>query len=105
MGNKQLIVRLIQQDLKHCQFLNELNRVGLGGNDKHDLALLDIIYDLMNVPQSIEIDWGQVYAQYVHAAKKYPITEASDSLRPLAKKCYKHLKCIVDLEDELLSGC
>lgn len=102
MGNKQLIIRLIQQDLKHCQLLFGLDKIGLDGNDKHHLQILDIIYDLMKVPQSIEFEWGATYQNYMKQALLLEIGNADTHLKPLAELCYKHLRMLVNCEQKQL---
>lgn len=96
MRNKQLIIKLIQQDLKHCQLLYGLNRVGLNGEDKHQLQLFDIVYELMKVPQNLEIDWGKTYQDYMKQALLLEIGSTDAHLKPLAELCYKHLRMLVN---------
>ena len=50
MSNKELIVSLIQQDLKHSQLVLGLDELGMEASDKHCLDILDIVYNLMKVP-------------------------------------------------------
>lgn len=102
MSNKQLIVRLIQQDLKHCQLLYGLNRVGLDGDEKHHLQIFDIVYDLMKVPQSLEFDWGATYQNYMKQALLLEIGNTDTQLKPLAELCYKHLRMLVNCERKQL---
>lgn len=98
MSNKQLIVRLIQQDLKHCQLLYGLNRVGLDGGEKYHLQIFDIVYDLMKVPQSLEFEWGTIYQNYMKQAFLLEIGDTDAHLKPLAELCYKHLRMLVNFE-------
>lgn len=56
MKNKDLIVSHIQQDLKHHQLVLGLDNIGLQAGEKHHLELLNVVYDLMEVPQSVEMD-------------------------------------------------
>lgn len=100
MRSKQLIIKLIQQDLKHCQLLYGLNRVGLDGDEKHQLQLFDIIYDLMKVPQSIEFDWGSTYHHYMKQGLLLEIGSTDTHLKPLAELCYKHLRMLVNCEQK-----
>lgn len=102
MSNKKLIIRLIQQDLKHCQLLYGLIKIGLNGNDKHHLQILDIVYDLMNVPKEIEYDWGSTYHNYMKQALLLEVGNNDTQLKPLAELCYKHLKMLVDCEKKQL---
>lgn len=105
MSNKKQIVRLIQQDLKHCQLLYGLNRVGVGldGNEKHHLQLFDIVYDFMKVPQSLEFDWGKTYQNYMKQGLLLEIGNTDTHLKPLAELCHKHLRMLVNCEKKRLS--
>lgn len=102
MKNKDLIVSLIQQDLKHHQLVLGLDNIGLQAGEKHHLELLNVVYDLMEVPQSVEMDWGMTYTNYMNKALRYHIKSTSENLRGQAELCYTHLKCLVDLENEKL---
>lgn len=102
MSNKQLIVRLIQQDLKHCQLLFGLNRIGLDGDEKHHLQIFDIIYELMKVPESIELDWGVTYQNYMKQVSLIEIEQTDAHLKLLAELCYKHLRTLVQYERKQL---
>lgn len=102
MGSKQLIIKLIQQDLKHCQLVYGLDRVGLDVNDKYHLQIMDIIYDLMKVPQSIELDWGIIYQNYMKKGVILSVKNTDICLKSLSELCYKHLKTVVDCEKKQL---
>ncbi len=96
MSNKKLIVRLIQQDLKHGQLLYGLRKLGLDGSDKHHLQLLDIVFELMQVPQAAEFDWGATYRIYLNQAAAMETESTDRHLKPLAELCYKHLRTLVN---------
>ena len=100
MKNKTLIIALLQQDLKHHQLILGLDNIGLQAGEKHHLEILDIVYDLMQVPQSVEMEWGMTYTNYMNKALRYRIQANSEGLKQLAELCYTHLKCMVDLENE-----
>lgn len=100
MKNKTLIIALIQQDLKHHQLILGLDNIGLQAGGKHHLEILDIVYDLMQVPQSIEMEWGMTYTNYMNKALRHKIQATSEGLKQPAELCYTHLQCIVDLEHE-----
>jgi hypothetical protein len=117
MQNKELVISLIQQDLKHHQLIIGLENISLNagrkagallrnGSDLH-LDILDLCFDAMKVPESAEIDWGMTYTNYMNKALRYKIDATSEGLRhreaatrELAELCYTHLKGIVDLENE-----
>lgn len=95
MENKELIINLIQQDLKHNQLLLGLKNIGLGRGDLHYLRILDIVCKLMDVPEGDIADrWGAVYSSIMEDAINYEITSSGESLRSLAEACYSQLKAI-----------
>lgn len=100
MQNKELVISLIQQDLKHHQLVTGLDNIGLEAFDKHLLELFDVIYDLMEVPESAESEWGKTYTKYMNFVVNYDVESTSESLKPLAGGCFIHLKAIVDIENE-----
>jgi len=100
MKNKDLIISLIQQDLKHNQLVLGLDNIGLQAGEKHHLELLNVVYDLMKVPESAEMSWGMTYTNYMNKALRYRIQTTSEGLRQQAELCYAHLQCIVDIELE-----
>ena len=90
MSEKELIISLIQQDLKHCQLIVGLDQLGLEASDKHGLELLDIVADLMHVPAgNAEFDWGRIYVTYMSECAGVEIESTSASLRPFAESCYE----------------
>lgn len=103
MKDKELIISLIQQDLKHHQLIIGLENISLNAGEKHHLELLNVCYDLMKVPESVEMDWGMTYTNYMNKALRYRIEATSEGLRQLAELCYTHLKCIVDLENQRIA--
>jgi hypothetical protein len=100
MQNKELIISLIQQDLKHHQLVVGLDNIGLEAFDKHLLELFDVIYKLMEVPESAESEWGKTYTKYMNFAVNYELESTSESLEPLAGGCFQHLQAIIDIENE-----
>ena len=110
MQNKELVISLIQQDLKHHQLIIGLENISSkagrkagalirNGSDLH-LDILDLWFDTMKVPESVEMDWGKTYTNYMNKALRYKIDATAEGIRQLAELCYTHLKCIVDLEIE-----
>ena len=92
MSNKQLIISLIQQDLKHSQLILGLDELGLDASDKHCLELLDIVANLMQVPEGhIECDWGRLYVTYMAESKKVGVQHTSETMKPFAEACYNGL--------------
>ena len=92
MSEKELIINLIQQDLKHSQLVSGLDKLGLEASNKHCLELLDIIAKLMNVPEGhIEMDWGKKYVQLMSESVNFDIEDTGKKLRVYAISCYREL--------------
>ncbi len=98
MKNKELIINLIQQDLKHNQLTAGLRRIGLEGDDIFYLGILELVAQLMKVPNELCIGdrWNETYISFMDEAIHFEITDRSDSLRPLAEICYRQLKALID---------
>tara|TARA_B100000508_G_C11458924_1_gene278187 strand:- start:54 stop:359 length:306 start_codon:yes stop_codon:yes gene_type:complete len=92
MKNKELLVNLIQQDLKHHQLTLGLDKIGLEGTDTHNLSILELVSTLMNVPKTLQEDWANAYLLCMEEAVKYEITDNGSSLKPLAEVSYTKLK-------------
>jgi hypothetical protein len=119
MQNKELVISLIQQDLKHHQLIIGLESISLNRPMRaHQdmkaldsilnirdiyLDLLDICCILMKVPKSAEIDWGMTYTNYMNKALRHRMEATSEGLKELAELCYRHLKSIVDLENKRIA--
>ena len=96
MTRKQLIISLIQQDLKHSQLVTGLDQLGLDASNKHCLELLDIIANLMQVPEGYsEIIWGKMYVSLMAETVHFDIEDTSIKLRPYAETCYKELRGVL----------
>jgi len=96
--NEQLIIDLIQQDLKYCQLIYGLEKLGLQASSMHHLDILEVIYQLMFIPNEKKNDYlAETYAAFMSMATDYEITPNGESLRSLAKDCYYRLKYLVDL--------
>lgn len=99
MKSKELIISLIQQDLKHTQLVAGLDKVGLEASDKHHLQILEVIAKIMQVPEGdVDDNWGRVYFNLVQEAKNFAISDTADSLRPYATLCYRQLKLFLEIE-------
>ena len=59
MKNRDLIITLIQQDLKHHQLITNLENLITIEKGKHDLEILNVVHDLMEVPDTAELDFGK----------------------------------------------
>lgn len=94
MNNENLIIDLIQQDLKHNQLVGGLANLGLNSKGLHYLDLMDVVSDLMQIPEEGRISdvWGQIYVKYMNESVNVDITHRAVSLRELAVTCYRELK-------------
>lgn len=96
MTRKQLIISLIQQDLKHSQLVTGLDQLGLDASDKHCLHLLDIIAELMKVPEGhTEIVWGKMYVALMAETVHFDIKVTPENFRSYAETCYKELRAVL----------
>lgn len=50
MHNKALVIRLIQQDLKHSQLTEQLRQMGWDDGGLYALDLMTLVAELMEVP-------------------------------------------------------
>ncbi len=93
MTQKQLIISLIQQDLKHSQLVLGLDQLGLDASDNHCLELLDIIAELMKVPEGeMEIVWEKKYVSLMAEAGQFDAKDTRATLRAYAEECYGELR-------------
>jgi len=95
-ATKDLIIRLILQDLRHYQLTAALAKVGLD-QDLHDLELMETVADLMGVPldDKRSDQWGELYFSYLERSPEYEVEELGKALQPLAEECYHVLEgCI-----------
>ncbi|MEX0313167.1 MAG: hypothetical protein AB3N18_03245 [Allomuricauda sp.] len=106
MYDKELIIRLIQESLKHDQLIEGLNKIGLEAGQLHNLKLLEIISELMRVPDGdASLSFGLVYADFIQQATEYEIEGNSDGLRLLAESCYtEFIKVLTKHRMETQSG-
>ncbi|PCJ94926.1 MAG: hypothetical protein COA50_11125 [Flavobacteriaceae bacterium] len=105
MHNKDLIVQLIQQDLKHSQLTQGLQKLGLNDSGIHCLDLISIVASLMGIPKGkIQDHWAAIYGSFLDEAHKHPISNLAEELKPLAEKCYDMLFACTEIENQLNSN-
>ncbi|MEZ4936525.1 MAG: hypothetical protein R2799_02925 [Crocinitomicaceae bacterium] len=56
--DRELIIRLIEQDIKHNQLINGFNNIGLIVSEDHHLNIVGIVSDLMGKTSD---DWFDHY--------------------------------------------
>ncbi|KAB7528113.1 hypothetical protein F8C76_09540 [Flagellimonas olearia] len=91
MDNRELVVQLIQQDLKHSQLSETLRHMGLDDGGLYALDLITIVARLMEVPPHQMDDFAEVYGTFLDEAPQYPTTYLGEALWPVAEECYKKL--------------
>ena len=103
MSNEDIIIGMIQMDMKHHQLVIGLEAIGLDGDGLFELGALEIISRLMEFPQG-EIDdrLSTMYTNFLKEAAKHKTAYRSESLRPLAQLAYRQLKALVDYETQLV---
>lgn len=95
MNNRELVVQLIQQDLKHSQLTETLRHMGLDDGGLYALDLITIVAQLMEVPPHQMDDFAEVYGTFLDEAPQYPTTYLGEALLPVAEECYlKLLGCL-----------
>ena len=88
---QNLIIRLIQQDMKHQQLVETICRAGFE-TDTHFLGILNIVAELMGQPQGhVPEAWAETYMDYLGRAQQYPISPLGEPLRCLAEECFSAL--------------
>jgi hypothetical protein len=89
MQNKDLIICLIQQDLKHNQLIRGLRHMGLDDQGLHSLDLLSIVARLMDLPENTAAEqWQDIYGGFMSEAHKIPCSDLGEELWPVAEACY-----------------
>lgn len=97
MTEKDLIIALLQQDLKHSQFILGLDDLGLSASDKHSLELFDIIAHLMHVSEGeVESNWARVYLTYMSECREVEMEHTSAPMLPYAVSCHDDLVEVLD---------
>lgn len=98
MGNQDLIIYLIQQDLRQIQLLRLLEK---GGTDIENfyLDIMTIVGQLMGLPEKeISDQFSLVYNSFMEESVKYEITGTGNHLSILAGQCYHLLKNCIEIE-------
>jgi len=99
MNHKELIIHLIQQDLKHSQLVEGLWKVGLDANI-HALDIIGVVASLMGKEEpDISDQWTEIYFSFLARAHYYKITPRAEELKPLAEDCYNLLLACNNIEE------
>lgn len=100
-ANKNIIINLIQQDMRHNQLLRGLQKIKLN-TDFHSSEIMDIVGLLMELPKEYENDhWAKTYISFMEEASKHPFTDRGFELLPLAEECYQLLISCQNIEQRV----
>jgi len=103
--NKDLILQLIHQDLKHNQLTGGLRKLGFDDFGLHSLNISPIVARLMGMPKEETQDlWDNVYVGFLDVAHQYKVTDLGKELKPLAEKCYEMLVACQENESRMDSN-
>jgi hypothetical protein len=98
--NKNLIIQLLIQDMKHEQLIAALRKLGFE-SDVHGLKILEIIAGLMGIAEEeITWEWSEGYVDFMCQVRKYKIKGNGENLLPLAEACYKFLSACAEREEK-----
>lgn len=96
--DKEVIIQLIKQDLKHTQLLEGLKAAGFQ-SELHYLDLSTIVAQMMGMPGGEASDqWAEVYLSFLQQASAYSLTSTGENLDLLAEECYLFLKACSEIE-------
>lgn len=115
MSNKEIIIFLITQEIKHTKFLHSLSNIGLEPED-HYITVLDGIYPLMKSEIELPKDTHfpkmtdhlvDIYYRAIERIKDYPHLNLSREFESLAEACYNlvisHIKSEINKQKELVN--
>ena len=96
--NKELIISLIQQDLKHNQLTTGLTLIG-HDSEIYSLEIVDIVAQLMGIDKDeISDQWADIYFSFFDQAHHYEVSEKALELKVLATRCFEKLAAIMEYE-------
>ncbi len=98
--NKDLILTLIQADLKHNQLIGNLRKIELH-TDEYILKLYEVISQLMGLGKEPFEEWFDIYDSFVLNAHLHSISEEPDHLLLVAEECYELLCASIKLKHHL----
>ena len=102
MKNKDLIIQLIKQDLKHQKLLSGLEQVGLEDNNYYDLEIISIVQELMQIKSDDLSDtFTDVYYSFMREVINVEVTELDDQVPAIASQCYDMLRSLVKIGERV----
>lgn len=102
MKNKDLILQLIQQDLKHNQLTEGLRQIGLDDYGIYCLDIQPMVARLMGIEKEQVSDrWTEIYGSFMDHAHQTKISDRGEELIPVAQKCYEMLLACIEIENRI----
>lgn len=99
-ANRDLIIILIQADLKYSQLVSSLTSIDLH-TDSYFLQLHKTISALMDLCDETPDQRFEIYDLYLKDSQLKPISGSPKSLLPLAEECYDLLYASIKIENHL----
>jgi len=100
-SKKDLIIRLIQQDMKHNQLTGGLQKIGLNV-DLHHLEIIEVVIKLMELSTGDASDqWAKTYFSFLEQAAEYEVANNAENLLPLAEECFNLLLACQHIEQRV----
>lgn len=99
-ANKDIIICLIEADLKHNQLLGNLRKMELH-TDEYILKLYEAISQLMGLGKQPCQEWFDIYDSFLLNAHCHAVSEDSDHLLIVAEECYELLCASVKVKGYL----
>lgn len=89
---KQLITRILLQDLKHNQLIKALRDLGFDDSGVYSLDLLSIVAGIQEIPEEgLSEQWVAIYQRLMDKATSLPVSALGTELRELAEEGYELL--------------
>ena len=101
-ANKDIILTLIEADLKHNQLLGNLRKMELH-TDEYILKLYEAIAELMGLGKEPGQEWFDIYDSFLLNAHEHAISEEADHWQSMAEDCYELLCASVKVKGYLSS--
>ena len=90
--NKELIIQLLEQDLKHHQLTIGLQKLGLE-SEEHELGIYKMVTEYMGIVKEEDTPdyWTELYLELMADVHKEQISGKVNAMRSLAEKSYEQL--------------
>ncbi|NQY10284.1 MAG: hypothetical protein HRT71_12325 [Flavobacteriales bacterium] len=103
-SQKEIILKIILQDLKHNQLRLGLQNIGLDDACLYSSDMFPVITELMGVAEKDAGDkLGEKYYEIIGVVDKLKISDSGETLKPLAEKCYEMLLSNFEIQNLLNS--